>query len=153
MVASSSDSSGLQIFRSNYNLAADGAADLDTPANDGVENLLKYAFNMLGAGDGQKNALTSPNRAVLRQGGTAGLPRADRDEFGKLSVSYIRRKASGNSGVIYFTGFSNNMTAWSVNDQATDVVTSVDDAIENVMTTDNHPVESKRFVRVKVTTP
>ena len=74
---------GLANFRTNSGLAADGSQDLLTPAGDGVENLLKYAFNMIGSGAGQGATLATPNSAVLAPNGFAGLPFAAVDGSGQ----------------------------------------------------------------------
>ena len=65
-------------------LAADGSQDLLTPAGDGVKNLLKFAFNMIGSGAGQGATLATPNSAVLAPDGFAGLPSAAVNGSGKL---------------------------------------------------------------------
>jgi len=93
--------SGLTTFRTTNSLAANGSQDLLTPAGDGVQNLLKYAFNMLAPAPstGQAAALATPNAAVITVNGSAGLPLVDVDGTGKLRVTYVRRKSTSNSGI------------------------------------------------------
>lgn len=71
-------------------LSGPDAAALATPFGDGVENLVKYAFNMdLGAAD--TSSLTPGS-------GSSGLPVFELDESGPstvFSVEFIRRKGSG----------------------------------------------------------
>lgn len=144
-------SNGLQTFRASLGLPANGSEDLLTPASDEVKNLLKYAFNMIGTGEGQKSALSLPNRSILGETGIAGLPRVGRDGTGKQTFSYVRRKASSNSGISYAEEFSTTGVSWSSNAQASEMVTSIDATFERVIVTYSLNAESKRFIRVKVT--
>ncbi len=58
-----------------------------TPKNDGVANLLKYAFNM---------TLTAPDLRVLTPGtGVAGLPSITRPSGGIFRVEFLQRIGSG----------------------------------------------------------
>jgi len=143
---------GVQAFRTTYGLATNGSQDLLIPAGDGVANLLKYAFNMLGAG--QAYALTTPNASILTANGSAGLPLVDADGTGKLRVTYVSRKSTSNSGISYFVEFSDTLAngTWAVNALATTAVTSIDATFERVVVTDANAL-TKRFVRVRVTTP
>ncbi len=96
--------SALDLFRATNGLASDGSQDLQAPADDGVANLLKFAFNMLGSGVGQGTTLATPNAAVLTPGGTAGLPLigiGTGGDAGKLQLTYIRRKSATTSGITY----------------------------------------------------
>ncbi|WP_035604436.1 hypothetical protein [Haloferula sp. BvORR071] len=70
-------------FTSAAGLQGDDAADDATPHDDGVANLLKFAFNM----DASK-----PDHRMLEPGGSSGLPRCSVvEEFGQtwLQVEYI----------------------------------------------------------------
>jgi len=142
--------SALAEFRTIYGLASDGSQDLHTPANDGVPNLLKYAFNMIGGEAGQATSLAIPNVQILSENGNAGLPRKGLSE-GKLSLTYIRRQASSNPGITYAVEFSSTLSqgSWSVNDRATENVTNINATFERVTITD-HAVFTKRFARVQV---
>ena len=144
--------SSLQTFRTVHSLAANGSDDLATPANDGVANLLKFAFNMLGTGTGQATTLGTANAAVLGLLGNAGLPLVSMDGTGKLQLTYIRRKAASNSGITYAVSFSPALTngSWATNNSATEVTTSLDATFERVTVTDSLTIP-KRFVRVEIT--
>lgn len=139
--------SGIQAFRVEYGLAADGSQDTLTPAGDGVANLLKYAFNMVGSGAGQATGLAIPNRTILPVNGLAGLPRVGMDGTGKLTLTYIRRKALTNSGISYSVEYSDELISWAANPSVTESVTSLDSTFEQVLATDSLISPSRRFVR------
>lgn len=141
----------LQIFRSDQGLAANGSQDLETPATDDIENLLKFAFNMIGAGAGQALELDIPNSQMVSPSGNAGLPMSTLDVNGRLATTYIRRKESSNPGVTYVVEYSNTLEvgSWSENASATVSVTSIDGLFERVIQTDDQIIP-RRFVRVKV---
>ena len=144
----------LVTFRTANGLAADGSQDLLTPAGDGVANLLKYAFNMIGSGAGQGTTLATPNSSVLLPNGSAGLPFAAVDGSGKLALTYIRRKASASPapGVSYAVEFSDALATWGVNGSAIESAVSIDATFERVTVTDSANPAS-RFARVRVTAP
>jgi hypothetical protein len=146
---------GLEDFRSAQGLALDGSEDLLTPAGDGVANLLKYAFNMLGSGTAQAPDLDTPNSALLTPTGSAGLPFVSTESgTGKLQLTYIRRKASSNpsTGITYTVQFSDSLASgsWSPNASATEQVTSLDSTFERVVVTDSLTSPARRFARVHV---
>ena len=145
---------GLTTFRTTNSLAANGSQDLLTPAGDGVQNLLKYAFNMIGTGTGQAGSLTTPNSAVLAASGSAGLPLGGVESgTGKLQITYIRRIASASPapGITYSVEFSDALATWAVNPSASVSVTNIDTTFERVTVTDHVESPAKRFARVKVT--
>ena len=147
-------STALAAFRTGNSLASDGSQDLLTPANDGVSNLIKFAFNMIGAGAGQKATLNIPNVALFN--GTAGLPLVGREVgTGKLQITYVRRMAdsSPTSGISYSVQFGSTLADFAVNPSATAVVTSIDSIFESVTVTDSVLPPGKRFARVKITAP
>jgi len=77
----------------------------DTPQQDGVNNLLKYAFNL------------NPNLSDLRSltvgaGNVAGLPGMTHIN-GTLRMEYIRRAASTNPGISYTPQCSPDLTRWT----------------------------------------
>ena len=153
--------SALATFRTTYGLTSDGSQDTATPAGDGVPNLLKYAFNMLGSGPGQADDIDLPNASALTTGGNAGLPYVSLGsgpDAGKLQLTYIRRKTSASPapGITYAVQFSNDLALsdpWAANPSATESATSLDATFERVTVTDSSNLFSQRFVRVKVTTP
>ena len=79
------------------------AAPLSTPFNDGVSNLLKYAFNM--KGDNADSLTLDPSS------GTSGLPTAvtvTSQNYITLRLHYMRRI---NSGLIYSPQFSSSLSS------------------------------------------
>lgn len=141
----------LQAFRAANGLNPLGTQDLLTPANDGVSNLLKFAFNMIGAGAGQTATLAIPN--VTQFNGTAGLPVVSRQAVtGRLQITYLRRKAASNPGASYAVQFSTDLgitDPWAVNGLATEVVTSIDAIFEQILVTDSSAIP-RRFARVQI---
>jgi len=143
-------------FRSNNFLASDGSEDLLTPANDGVENLLKFAFNMIGTETGQADDLATPNSSVLAADGIAGLPSVATEAVtGHLQLTYIRRKAaSSTTGISYAVQFSNDMgisDPWTVSATATESIASIDSIFDRVILTDVLiSSEPRRFARVQI---
>lgn len=142
----------LETFRTSHTLPTNGTQDNATPAGDGVQNLFKYAFNMIGAGAGQTTSLTQPNSTILTPTGSTGLPLVKIEAgTGKLQLIYIRRKLPTNSGINYNVEFSNDLITWATNPAATVAATSLDSIIERVTVTDS-TAASKRFVRIKIIT-
>ena len=143
----------LETFRSANGLAANGSQDLLTPANDGIANLLKFAFNMIGSDTGQAATLAIPNNYILTPAGSAGLPLATAEALtGKLTITYIRRKPASNPGISYSVQFSDTIATWDINPAATESTTSLDATFERVTVTDSI-TPSKRFARVKISAP
>ena len=138
-------------FRADNGLASDGSQDLLVPANDGVPNLLKFAFNMIGTGQGQAATLSIPNVWIVGASGTAGLPKQGMNGSGRLTLTYIRRKAATLPGVTYAVEFSNSLSpgSWGINGSATESAANIDSNFERVTVTDSMTT-SKRFARVRV---
>jgi len=138
-------------FRANNGLAADGSQDLLVPAHDGVANLLKYAFNMIGSSAGQAATLSVPNVQIVGVSGTAGLPKPGVNGSGRLTLTYIRRKATSAPGITYAVEFSNTLAAgsWGTNGSASESLSDIDSNFERVTVTDsvNTPL---RFARIRV---
>lgn len=122
------------------------------PAGDGVCNALKYAFNLMGTDPGQVTSLATPCLSRLAPDGRAGLPRMEINPAGRLTLLYVRRKASSQPAVAYAVEFAAGLGAgaWSVNGDATEQVTSLDDTWERVLVTDSAPATGVRFARVRV---
>lgn len=151
----------LQNFRGTQGLASNGSQDTATPAGDGVANLLKYAFNMIGTASGQAASLAIPNSVTLAPTGTAGLPSVglgtSAPATGRLRITYIRRKAAASPapGITYSLEFSNDLglaDTWAVNPFANETIVSLDPTFERVTVTDS-VTATRRFTRVKVTAP
>ena len=126
-------------------LLAENAAPTATPYQDGIGNLLKYAFNMNGGG---------PDVSVLVTSGTAGLPRITLDSSGAqrvLCVEFLRRKGSG---LIYTPQRSNSLSGFVAMTGA-EVVTAIDAQWERVTVKEPAPysTNSSLFARVQVTLP
>jgi hypothetical protein len=129
-------------------LTGDDALPNATPFNDGVENLLKYAFNM---------NLAGPDANTLPPGaGTSGLPSITTPAAaptGTLRFEFLRRKGSG---LVYMPQKSTSLdgTGWSPL-AATPVVMSIDDQWERVVYTEApDPVPAPAcFGRVEVVIP
>jgi len=119
-----------------------------TPHNDGVENLLKYAFNM---------NLSGPDAATMPPGGASGLPGITTQPNGASSVfryEFVRRR---NSGLIYTpqkSGELTNPASW-VPLADTPSIISVDAVWERVIYEEPYDVTitPKCFGRVQVTLP
>jgi hypothetical protein len=152
-IAHATTLNGVQRFRFANALAKDGSQDLLAPAGDGIANLLKYAFNMLGTGSGQVASLETPNASLLTVSGTAGMPLVGvgRDsDAGKLQLTYIRRKAASSPGISYSVEFSDELATWAANASAVESVTSIDTTFDRVTVTDSTISSAQRFVRVRV---
>lgn len=129
-------------------LTGDNALPNATPFNDGVENLLKYAFNM---------NLAGPDASTLPPGtGTSGLPAITTPQnapAGTLRFEFLRRKGSG---LVYAPRKSTTLdgATWSPL-AAAPVVTTINDQWERVVYTEApDPVPAPVcFGRVEVTIP
>lgn len=139
---------------SNLYLSVAGAAGLSggdevpeaVPFDDGIENLLKYAFNM---------NLSGPDAAVLLPGGGLGLPYFQLTTGSPLSTwqfEYLRRKGSG---LIYTPMRTNRLdTAFSPM-VGSETVTGIDDVWERVVIEEQIDLETSRngFGYIEVTLP
>jgi hypothetical protein len=126
-------------------LSEEQAAPDAVPFNDGVPNLLKYAFNM--------NA-TGPDTSVLSAGGSSGLPQITIDSSGAepvLKVAFLRRKGSG---LIYTPQRSDNLGNFQAM-TGTQTVTSIDSQWERVTVEEPAPPDTapSAFARVQVSLP
>ncbi len=70
----------------------DDALPTATPFNDGVENLLKYAFNM---------NLSGPDSSTLESGGNSGLPASGLKEVDGETVWQVQFVRPKGSGLVY----------------------------------------------------
>ena len=145
---------GLVEFRQTHHLAAGGSNDRATPAGDGVANLLKYAFNMIGTGVGKRAFLNQSNTSTLVANGNSGLPLVGKDTSGRMTLSYIRRKTSGNPGLSYSVEFNSSLGIgeWATSSTATEFVSDIDASLERVTVTETAAGSARRFARVKITT-
>jgi sugar lactone lactonase YvrE len=114
-----------------------------TPFNDGVNNLLKYAFNMNASG---------PDMRVMTESGVAGLPQVILDTSGaqpKLKVQFLRRK---NSGLNYTPQRSSNLGGF-VAMSGIQTVESIDSQWDRVSTVESFGPSTRSFARVQVSLP
>jgi hypothetical protein len=118
---------------------------METPQNDGVTNLEKFAFNM---------NPTAPDVRMLTVGaaGTAGLP-GGALVTGKLRIEFVRRKAATNPGITYTPQFCSGLGIWDDFTGAPVSVTSIDPTWERVVVDDPAVGTGKRFGRVKLVQP
>jgi hypothetical protein len=127
---------------------SDADADAEpgaTPFNDGIENLLKYAFNLNAAG---------PDVRVLVVGGNVGLPTITWDSSGPqpvLRVEFLRRRGSG---LIYTPQRSSELGVF-VAMTGTPTVTFINAEWELVTVEESTPPTTTPsiFARVKVSLP
>ena len=116
---------------------------LAAPAGDGVNNLLKFAFNM--------SPWVASNARLVHLTGTSGLPYASRNGSGNLAIEYIRRKASGSPGISYAVEFASSPgSLWNV--QSAESSDSIDATFERVTVTDSS-IGTQRYGRVRVSSP
>ena len=135
----------LNNWATSAGLSGPNTAPDATPFNDGVENILKYAFNMNAAG---------PDVSVLTTGGTAGLPQIAVDSSGAepvLKVAFLRRKGSG---LIYTPQRSDTLGDFAAM-TGTQTVTSIDAQWERVTVEEPAPPATapSAFARVQVSLP
>lgn len=127
-------------------LTGEDTAPEATPFDDGVPNLLKFAFNMNAGG---------PDRSTLSEGGSSGLPRIEIEQTdGKpvLRVEFVRRR---NSGLIYVPERAETLDSF-VPMSAPQHVTPIDDEWERVEVVEETKVSSgasRGFARVRVSLP
>ena len=128
-------------------LSNGNAANGAMPFNDGVPNLLKYAFNL--------NAQAA-DYALLTNDGFRGLPLVGMDEQGRLTVTYVRRKTAAFPGIHYTVQFSDDLNggAFAENPSATtSTPVAIDATWERVTVSDSVSATGtnrRRFVRVQV---
>jgi hypothetical protein len=119
------------------------AADIGDPDGDGLINMVERAFNL--------DPLVS-GRPILEPGGTFGLPKIIlvHDTGGmRLRAEFIRRKVSGNPGLIYQPQATPAFTGWG--DMSEVSVTSIDAVWEAVVADDLTGLgQARRFATVKV---
>jgi hypothetical protein len=140
-----------QAFNNAMNLAGLTGADAlpaATPQNDGVQNLLKYAFNM--------DASARDVRGLVPGTGTRGLPSITSSLSGDttiLRVEFIRRI---NAGLIYTPKRSNDLTNGSWTEFSdTPTITPINAMWERVVYEEPLPTATtpRCFGRVEVVLP
>ena len=132
-------------WRTLNGLAVDGSQDFANPSSDGVANVAKYAFNLAP----NAGSLLNSNRTVLPPNGTSGIPSITVTSGPRLSLQFVRRKASTNPGLGYIVETSGDLLNWNALELNNAVVQSIDATWERVTITDTNST-SMRFGRVKV---
>jgi hypothetical protein len=112
-----------------------------TPQNDGVTNLEKFAFNL-------EPLAPDVRRLTVGANGTAGLP-GGAYTGGVLRLEFLRRKASTNPGITYTAQFGSDLGGWTDIPAGTPAGTSIDATWERVIV-DDPTGGLTRFGRVKV---
>jgi len=131
-------------------LTGENAGAEADPAGDGINNLLKYAFNM------DPNRAYTSTDSILTPTGTSGLPLITMvSDNGNtyLQITYVRR--INENSVTYTPQFSSSVTdplGWQSATEEPDV-TPIDSLWERVTVRDSLPQEANpsRFARVEVT--
>lgn len=137
----------LSMAISSAGLTGEAALPSAIPFNDGVDNLLKYAFNM--------NLAGSDVSGMEPGSGTSGLPSITTTGSGEITllcVEFVRRKGSG---LVYSPQKSSTLTPDSFSPfTVSPIVTSIDDQWERVNY--DEPIgdtETTCFGRVEVSLP
>lgn len=122
-------------------IPANESGPMQNPAKDGINNLLKFAFNL------------DPAQADVRTlspgaDDTAGLP-AIGPVNGRLHIEYIRRKASGNPGITYMAECGSDLNGWALL-LSNKTVTSIGTTSWERVTLDGPAGEIQCFGRVKI---
>ncbi|MBX7210334.1 MAG: cadherin-like beta sandwich domain-containing protein [Verrucomicrobiaceae bacterium] len=137
--------SAVSAYAALFGLTGNDTLPTATPFNDGVPNLLKYAFNM---------SLSGPNVTTLTPGGgVGGLPVVSLPGSpDTIRVEFIRRR---DSGLVYTPLISTDNFATFIPMTATPVVNVISETWERV--TIDQPLgpvpPNQAFVRVSVTIP
>ena len=135
--------SPFEAWISDAGVPLDMAGPQQSPFNDGLSNLQKFAFGL------------DPTAAEFRQmtvvaGQALGRP-GDILLDGKLRMEFVRRKADTQPGLTYVAEFSSDLAAWT-DLTAAATVTSIDATWERVVVDDSPPPDAGiRFGRVRVT--
>lgn len=142
-----SGEAALSMASSSAGLTGEAALPSSIPFNDGIDNFLKYAFNM--------NLSGSDLSGMEPGSGTSGLPSISTTGSGEstlLCVEFVRRKGSG---LLYSPQKSSILTPGSFSPLSViPTVTSIDDHWERV--TYDEPIgatETTCFGRVAVSLP
>lgn len=131
----------------NAGLTGEDAELMATPFDDGVPNLLKYAFNL---------NLSGPDSSTLESGGSSGLPRESLVEIdGEMffRVEFLRRKQSG---LVYTPMMSTTLEQGSFSVMTAPMtIQSIDSEWERVVIDEPFDFTSNDscFSRVSITIP
>ncbi len=126
-----------QGFADDAGLTAQDATATATPFNDGVSNLLKFAFNM--------DASRADNRVLVPGIGTAGLPAGSTEVNGAtrtIRIEYLRRRFST---LTYTPKFSTTLAFFSAGTGTEISATPVDEFYERVIWEETVPASTERY--------
>lgn len=119
------------------------------PDADGSNNLIEYAFNM--------HPRDSSTAAITTGTGISGLPLIQVENVNgqdRLTIEFVRRKASTNPQIVYVPEFISDLTSGNWEAGGTTLITPVagENDWERVKVTDslNLTPETRRFGRVRV---
>jgi len=142
-------SSDYDIWAHNQGLSGTASGNDANPSGDGIDNLLKYAFNMNPA-----QAATGTDRDLVPGTGTSGLPATSITPEARLQVEFVRRRSP--TELIYQIEFCTSpggtgSDAWQPA-SGTETVVPIDANWERVTVQDESapPDAPTRFVRVCV---
>jgi hypothetical protein len=135
----------IQLWAAGYGLSGDDALAAANPSGDGINNLLKYAFNL--------NPIQSDVRVLTAGTGNAGLPLITWGAGDTVRFEFLRRKGAG---LTYTPQLSGSLEAgtWQ-STTALPTVTSLDAEWERVIVVEALPPEMKMrvFARLLVSQP
>lgn len=139
--------SSLGAWLSSFSLAGFDALPLASPAEDGIPNLLKYAFNM-----NPTVSYTGDQRLLGPGTGESGLPVirvTERNGEDRLQIEFVRRRNTDSP--VYQPQVSDDLVDWQPLDTIPSV-TEIDDQWERVVVDDLLPRDERgnRFVRVLI---
>jgi Putative Ig domain len=127
-------------------LSGNDALPNAVPFQDGVPNLVKYAFNMNGSG---------PDSTILTPQGVSGLPSVKTTQLNGATVLRVEFVRSRSRGLVYTPERSSNLIQFTPI-LGSQTVTPIDDQWERVVLTETSPPlgsSNTAFARVKVTAP
>ncbi|MDW8350144.1 MAG: fibronectin type III domain-containing protein [Verrucomicrobiae bacterium] len=113
-------------------------------APDGVPNLLRFAFNL---------NLTDPAVPITPSTGTKGLPHVYIDTTTqKLTLEFIRRRATSTPGITYQVEFTNDLQTYTPGGSAL-LIIPINTQWERVLWQDSQTITQnpRRFARVRIT--
>ena len=129
--------------------AMDNSQDAATPGNDGVPNILKFAFNMTTNNYGD---LATYNHQTMATNGTSGLPLIAMNSAGQLTITAVERLSLTAPGIIYVPQVTTDLTQPWTTLSATVRTVPINNAWQRVIYTGyrDSATVPMRFVRLAV---
>ncbi len=140
---------------SNSLVGADAALTADADG-DGIENLTEFALNLDPQTNERPEYVDGTSVSYLTQSLAGTLPEHRYTGSGAnfaIHMSFLRRRASSASGVIYLPQFTGDLSGWTSPPAAAEIVTALSAEWEWVEVTDPAPAGPKRFSRLQLSTP